>query len=60
MNFDYVIGLFVGLALGLIIFLGRQDFLQQQCDRGLVKENMKRNFVCKVRLSATIVDLNNT
>jgi len=53
---DVFIGIMIGIVLGFIVFLTRQDFLQQQCDNQLIKENKPRNFVCVVRMRATVVN----
>jgi len=49
-------GVLVGLAISLVIFLLRQDFLQQQCDNLLIKENKPRNLVCVVRMRAEVIN----
>ena len=53
---NLLIGMVAGLTIGLVVFLIRQDFLQQQCDNKLIKENKPRNFVCVVRMSATVIN----
>jgi hypothetical protein len=50
------IGMVAGVVISLVVFIARKDFLQHQCDNKLIKENKPRNFVCKVRMKAVIVN----
>ena len=52
---NLVLGVLVGIIICLVVLLVRNDFLQQQCDSKLIKDNKPRNLICVVRTKAIIV-----